>query len=491
MINKESVIKQEGEKWVLYTSDGKRVLGTHDTKEKAEAQERAIQASKYAGYTGGVYPAEGIPSMTDQGDIKSLKIDELADFLVQRHDAVRAGLHRDMRIKSDEGLLSWALPKGMPQPGEKNLAIRTQLHDPSYAGFEGEIEKGYGKGTVTKELEDRALITKADDRGITFTLADRKHPERFRLQKTDKDWLLINVTPHKPLPYKKPVFKSVSPEEVDKLFSPENIVSAKIDGSLSFLHVLGDKIEALSHRTSRTTGRPIVHTERTGLHKARVDPVRDSVLKAETYAVDPEGKTLSPGEISGILNSALSTVLDKNKDVSFRHGVFDIERYKGRDVSDKSYPRRRELAEEIVKRIQNGGVHMMEGERDPIKQRELWEKIKSGRHPLTREGIVSFPDRGKPSKVKPFNEYDVVIKNILEGTGKHKGRAGAIEYARMNNPDKIVGRVGTGMSDELRDQMWKDREDWMGRRARIKAFREGDTGALYGPVFLALHESYN
>lgn len=37
-------IRHEGDHWVLYRKDGDRVLGRHDSKAKAEAQERAIQA---------------------------------------------------------------------------------------------------------------------------------------------------------------------------------------------------------------------------------------------------------------------------------------------------------------------------------------------------------------------------------------------------------------------------------------------------------------
>lgn len=43
---KETVIKKSGKKWILYTKDGKRKLGTHDTREEALAQERAIMANK-------------------------------------------------------------------------------------------------------------------------------------------------------------------------------------------------------------------------------------------------------------------------------------------------------------------------------------------------------------------------------------------------------------------------------------------------------------
>ena len=43
------IIEKRGSKWVLLTKDRSRVLGTHDSKADAEAQERAIEASKYRG----------------------------------------------------------------------------------------------------------------------------------------------------------------------------------------------------------------------------------------------------------------------------------------------------------------------------------------------------------------------------------------------------------------------------------------------------------
>ena len=41
------MIRFENNKWVLYTSDGSKILGTHPTKQQALAQERAIAISKH------------------------------------------------------------------------------------------------------------------------------------------------------------------------------------------------------------------------------------------------------------------------------------------------------------------------------------------------------------------------------------------------------------------------------------------------------------
>jgi hypothetical protein len=40
------IIRREGDRWCLWTSDGSRKLGCHDTREEALAQERAVQANK-------------------------------------------------------------------------------------------------------------------------------------------------------------------------------------------------------------------------------------------------------------------------------------------------------------------------------------------------------------------------------------------------------------------------------------------------------------
>lgn len=41
------MIKPRGSQFVLYTKDGKRVLGVHDSKEDARKQEIAIEISKH------------------------------------------------------------------------------------------------------------------------------------------------------------------------------------------------------------------------------------------------------------------------------------------------------------------------------------------------------------------------------------------------------------------------------------------------------------
>ena len=120
-------------------------------------------------------------------------------FVVQEHHARR--LHWDFRLERDGVLVSWALPKGVPDdPAANHLAVRTEDHPLEYAGFAGEIPRGeYGAGTVT--IWDRGSYDtlKWDDREVKVTLHGERLTGGYVLFRTGGDSWMIHRE-RQPLP---------------------------------------------------------------------------------------------------------------------------------------------------------------------------------------------------------------------------------------------------------------------------------------------------
>lgn len=95
-------------------------------------------------------------------------------------------------------------------------------------------------------------------------------------------------------------------------------------------------------------------------------------------------------------------------------------------------------------------------------------------------GLYEYKRSKNWLKLKPFHTEDVPIKNIIEGEGKYKNSLGALEIIYKG---KLV-RVGSGFSDELRNQIWKDAQNLQGKIIEIKYQEETPDGSLRFPVFI-------
>ena len=443
--------------------------------------------------------APGIQDRYRFGDYTALKPGQFATLVIQEHHAKRAGKHYDIRLGTPElGLFSWSSRKFLPDISDKILAIQQPLHDYDYKDYVGPIEAGYGAGDVRKVLETSVLVTNVTPDSISFTTAEERLPSRFTLVRDKRDprrWYLINNTPSEYPDYTKPRMKYVDTEEVDKFIDQMkngDTLQEKIDGAHGIIRLLKDTVEVYSVRKS-VTGRPIVHTERIfgGRPKIQLPPeIRDSILGGEIWA-EREGKAAAPQELGSFLNSAIAKSLIKQLQTGtkLKVSLFDIVRLGGKPVTDKDYQERLKLLQEkVLPYLPQDTFDIVQTATTPDAARKLWNSILKGENPRTEEGVILRPAGKEPLKAKLVTEFNVYIRGIFPGEGKYRNKAAGGFYYSFEPDGPIVGYVGTGFSDEFREELFRNPENYIGRVARVKAQGQFPSGALRAPVFIAVDE---
>ena len=83
-------------------------------------------------------------------------------------------------------------------------------------------------------------------------------------------------------------------------------------------------------------------------------------------------------------------------------------------------------------------------------------------------------------KFKAFFDADVPIIGMQEGTGKHAGKLGSflVDYKGVNV------RVGSGLTDELRENLWADKDTHLGRIIEVRYQEVTPDGSLRFPTFV-------
>ena len=72
-------------------------------------------------------------------------------------------------------------------------------------------------------------------------------------------------------------------------------------------------------------------------------------------------------------------------------------------------------------------------------------------------------------KMKPFIEVTLTVIDIEEGTGKNEGSTGALVCEGTDEGKFIRVNVGTGLSDDLRDDIWNNIDAVLGQLVEIRA----------------------
>jgi DNA ligase-1 len=72
-------------------------------------------------------------------------------------------------------------------------------------------------------------------------------------------------------------------------------------------------------------------------------------------------------------------------------------------------------------------------------------------------------------KIKPIIEVTLTVVDIEEGQGKFDGTTGALVCEGIDDGVNIKVNVGSGLTDENREEIWKDKETVIGQLVEIRA----------------------
>jgi bifunctional non-homologous end joining protein LigD len=354
-------------------------------------------------------------------------------FVIQEHHARR--LHYDLRLERDGVLVSWAVPKNLPEtPSVNHLAVHTEDHPLEYLTFEGTIPKGqYGAGKMIVWDTGTYETEKFRDNEVIMTLHGRRISGRYALIQTDGDqWLA-----HRMKDQQAPTVKDLAPMlatlgSVDGLSHVEWAFEGKWDGYRLMLDADCGDLRLVSR-----SGRDVTH-EYPGLQSV-ADALADhhAVLDGEVVALDESGVP----SFSEMQNRARATRIE--------FWAFDVLALDGRSLLRAKYRDRRRVLEALALGEDELIVHdLLPGDGlDALEEsrNQRWEGVVAKRWDSTYQ-----PGRRSRSwiKAKNWNTQDIVIGGWREGTGGRTSRIGAL---MMGIPDdeglRFVGRVGTGFTD--------------------------------------------
>ncbi|OBB47953.1 ATP-dependent DNA ligase [Mycobacterium sp. 852002-51961_SCH5331710] len=370
-------------------------------------------------------------------------------FVIQEHHARR--LHYDLRLERDGVLVSWAVPKNLPDtPSVNHLAVHTEDHPLEYLTFHGEIPKGeYGGGKMiiwdsgtyeAEKFNDVRPDSSKDGGEVIINLRGKKIDGRYALIQTDgKNWLA-----HRMKDQKRPQSGDLAPMlstegSVAKLKASQWAFEGKWDGYRVIIDADRGRLTVRSRRGRDVTG------EFSQFEAVAADLADHHViLDGEAVALDESGAP----SFSEMQNRARSTRVE--------FWAFDILYLDGRSLLRARYSDRRKLLEALA---EGGGLivpDVLPGdgpEAMEYARKKRWEGV-------VAKKLDSTYQPGRRSKAwikdKVWNTQEVVIGGWRQGEG---GRSSGIGSLILGIPAEgglqFVGRVGTGFTDKALAELKK------------------------------------
>jgi bifunctional non-homologous end joining protein LigD len=354
-------------------------------------------------------------------------------FIIQEHHARR--LHYDFRLERDGVLVSWAVPKNLPDTAAVNhLAVHTEDHPLEYASFEGTIPKGeYGAGKVIIWDFGTYDAEKFREDEVIVTLHGKRISGRYALIQTNGDqWLAHRMKDQKVFEFDElfPMFATEG--SVMNLKASQWAFEGKWDGYRLLVDADHGTVRVRSRR-----GRDVTK-EYPQLRPVAADLAdHHLVIDGEVVALDASGVP------------SFSEMQNRVRATHIEFWAFDLLYLDGRSLLRARYRDRRQLLETLAAGstdlivpplLPGNGAEALEYSR-----KHRWEGVIAKKRDSTYQ-----PGRRSTSWIKDkyWKAQEVVIGGWRAGEG---GRTSGIGSLLMGIPAAgglhFAGRVGTGFTE--------------------------------------------
>jgi bifunctional non-homologous end joining protein LigD len=366
-------------------------------------------------------------------------------FTIQQHHARR--LHHDVRFERDGVLVSFAVPKRLPEePGIRHLAVNTEDHPLDYLTFSGTIPAGeYGGGEVRLfDLGSYEPVEVADGKLTVRLHGSRYHGAEYHFFRTrDRDWLVIlggkvSLPQPAPPPTYQPMMASLTAEPFD---DDGWLFEVKWDGHRCLAN-LGTATRLTSRTTRDMTGQ---FPELIDLHRQLA--ARNAVVDGEIVALDRDGRP-SFERMQDRFHRAPEELARNKGRVPVQFIAFDLLWLDGEPLLDLPLTERRARLVEVL--VETGDVRLSQVVQG--RGTDFFEQARG----LGLEGVVAkraaSPYRpGTRShdwrKIKALRRQDCVIVGWTPGQGQRGATLGSLLLAVSDGRRlHYAGNVGTGFT---------------------------------------------
>ncbi len=364
-------------------------------------------------------------------------------FVIQEHHARR--LHWDFRLERDGVLVSWALPKGVPDdPAVNHLAVHTEDHPLEYGRFEGEIPRGeYGAGAVTIWDHGRYETLKWAPSEVKVVLHGQRVAGGYVLFQTKgSQWMIHRERLALPGAMR-PMLAVTGPAPRD----PGHwALEMKWDGVRALAYIERGQVRLMS-RTERDITVAYPELARLGAATTHKQLLLDGEIVVFGEGGWPEFEALQPR--MHVSSASQAALLAGQTPVTYL--VFDLLQLDGRPLLDLEYTQRRALLEELAL----AGPYWQTppwfpgGDFDAVRSVSLAHRMEGVVAKRLDSRYVPGVRTGNWRKIKNVRTQEAVVAGYKPGKGNRTGQVGSLLIG-VNDASGLVyaGHVGTGFTDE-------------------------------------------